>query len=148
MRDRVVGDVIAADGSFDTDYIESIAAAAKEADLRPFGYTHGWRLMTDVDVTRVAASGYALNASCETAEDIAAAVAMGLPTVVTGDDWTDGDMVAGRRIVTCPAQTREDVTCASCGLCARPQRAATVRFIVHGTARKRAGKSIAARKAE
>jgi hypothetical protein len=37
----------------------------------------------------------------------------------------------GRKIVVCPAQQRDDVTCASCGLCAR-QRSVIVGFRAHG----------------
>jgi len=33
----------------------------------------------------------------------------------------------------CPAQTREDVTCASCGLCAIPDRRVIIGFRAHGT---------------
>lgn len=44
----------------------------------------------------------------------------------------------GRRIVVCPAQTRADTTCATCGLCAR-QRDTVVGFIAHGTQAKKAG---------
>ena len=38
----------------------------------------------------------------------------------------------GRKIVICPAQQRDDVTCATCGLCAR-QRSVIVGFRAHGT---------------
>lgn len=143
MRDRVVGDVVAPDGSFDRPYVEAMARVADAVGLKVFGYTHAWGLMTPEDVTAVGESGYTMNASCETEEDITRAVLLGMPTVVTGDQWKEGAIVAGRRIVTCPAQTREEVNCASCGLCAKPARACTVRFLVHGTAKGQAQKSIA-----
>ena len=37
----------------------------------------------------------------------------------------------GRKIVVCPAQQRDDITCATCGLCAR-QRSVIVGFRAHG----------------
>lgn len=144
LRDRVVGDLVAPDGSFDHAYVASIARVAGDAGLVPYGYTHAWPTMTTGDVERVADTGYVLNASCETEADIERAVSLGMPTVVARDDWEDGDVVAGRRIVTCPAQTREDVTCASCGLCAKPNRAATVRFLLHGSGKGQAARSVAA----
>lgn len=144
LRDRVVGDVVANDGSFDITYVETIAGVARDAGLIPFGYTHHWGAMTADDVARTVTSGYVMNASCETADDITRAVSLGMPAVVTGDAWADGDVVAGRRIVTCPAQTRDDVDCSSCGLCAKPNRAATVRFLVHGPT-KMAARAIDAR---
>jgi hypothetical protein len=36
-------------------------------------------------------------------------------------------------IIVCPAQTRDDVTCETCGLCARADRAVIVGFRAHGT---------------
>lgn len=147
MRDRVVGDLVTPDGSFDRDYVQAIARVAGKVGLTVFGYSHAWRLMSADDVAETSASGYVLNASCETESDVREAVLLGLPTVLAGDSWTDGDMVAGRRVVTCPAQTRDDVSCSTCGLCAKPNRACTVRFLVHGTARAQAAASIVARAA-
>lgn len=142
LRDRVVGDVVTPDGKFDLAYVKAIARVARRAGLTPFGYTHATHLMTPRVARAVEKSGYVLNSSCETEQDITNAVALGLPTTVTGDSWAEGEMVAGRRIVTCPAQTHEGVTCSSCGLCAKPDRACTVRFMVHGVAHKKAAASI------
>lgn len=132
MRDRVVGDVVTPTGEFDAPYVAAIAHVAETAGLKVFGYTHAWPMFTADDVQMIKVSGYVMNASCETENDVRVAVSLGMPTVIAGDSWTDGDIVGGRRIVTCPAQTRDDVTCASCGLCAKPDRACTVRFLLHG----------------
>jgi hypothetical protein len=43
----------------------------------------------------------------------------------------------GRRVVVCPATYRENVTCASCQLCARQNRLVIVGFPVHGNGKKR-----------
>ena len=149
LRDRVVGDVIttADDGSlvFDIEYVEAIAEVALEHDLRPFGYSHAWRRMTADDVERTAAAGYVLNASCETVSDVEQALALGLPATIANDDVPEGTTISGKRVVTCPAQTREGTSCATCGLCAKPQRAAVVRFQIHGTAKNKARASVAAR---
>jgi hypothetical protein len=147
MRDRVVGDVMTESGTIDHDYIRTIAALAIESDLVPFGYTHAWRRFDASDVARVAATGYVMNASCESREDVRQAVALGMPTVIASDLVEDGETFTRPdgttlRVVTCPAQTREDVSCASCGLCARPERRAVVRFNIHGTAKRRAGRAV------
>lgn len=47
---------------------------------------------------------------------------------------------AGKRVVVCPAQTREGVTCQSCGLCAVASRSVIVGFIPHGTSWRKAAK--------
>ena len=150
LRDRVVGDVIADDGSVDHDYVGAIAALAHSFGLIPFGYSHAWRRFTREDIRRFQDIGYVMNASCETREDIREAINLGMPVTIASDHVDDGETFTApdgsvRRIVTCPAQTRESVTCASCGLCARGNRAAVVRFHIHGTARKRAEKAVTMR---
>ena len=45
---------------------------------------------------------------------------------------------AGRRIVVCPATNRDDVSCATCALCAVAGRTTIVGFPAHGTGAKRA----------
>lgn len=138
IRDRVVGDIIAPDTArdaatetADVDYVLNMAEVARLTGLTAYGYTHAYDLLSEVDVLAIAASGYVLNASCNTVEDIERAVALGLPTTYAGDDLADGDVIAGRRIVTCPEQTGKAPDCATCGLCAKPNRAATVRFLIH-----------------
>lgn len=44
---------------------------------------------------------------------------------------------AGRTVIVCPAQSREDVTCATCGLCQRQDRSVIVGFRAHGTAKRK-----------
>lgn len=146
IRDRVVGDIMSDPASgatdIDVDYLLSVAdvaAQSVDAEGRPmvaYGYTHAWQYMSTDDVQRVADSGYVLNASCDTREDIELAVMLGMPTVIASDDIVEGEIIAGRRTITCPAQTRpgEDgpraASCAACGLCAKT-RAVTVRFLMH-----------------
>lgn len=150
LRDRVVGDVLTPSGEIDHEYIQTVAGLAIESDLIPFGYTHAWRRMSSEDAQRIAQTGYVMNASCETREDVRTAIDLGMPAVIASDIVEDGETFTrpdGKklRVVTCPAQTREGVTCASCGLCARKDRASVVRFNIHGTARKRAAATVSAR---
>ena len=44
----------------------------------------------------------------------------------------------GRKVVICPAQTREGTTCASCGLCQRADRSVIIGFLPHGAQEKKA----------
>jgi hypothetical protein len=43
----------------------------------------------------------------------------------------------GRKVVVCPAQKRQGVTCATCKLCSRGDRSVIVGFIPHGMSKKR-----------
>ena len=44
----------------------------------------------------------------------------------------------GRKVVICPAQTREGTTCATCGLCQRADRSVIVGFVPHGAQKEKA----------
>lgn len=44
----------------------------------------------------------------------------------------------GRETIVCPATYRDDVSCASCGLCARLHPGTTIGFPVHGAGKKKA----------
>lgn len=65
------------------------------------------------------------------------------PVVTIVDEWEKGQAKiiktpGGNGIVICPAVTSDNVTCASCGLCANPDRKSIVGFPVHGTGKKKA----------
>ena len=147
LRDRVVGDLVNSRGVFDMHYVRGIARLAREHGLTVFGYTHAWRLLSRDDVAAIRATGYVMNASCETVADVRHAISLGMPTVITNDNVPERDTVAGYRVITCPAQVRDNVTCASCGLCAKPDRKVIIRFLTHGPSKKRARAAIASREA-
>ena len=44
----------------------------------------------------------------------------------------------GRKGIVCPAQQRDDITCANCQLCQRSARSVIIGFIAHGTSKKKA----------
>lgn len=145
FRDRVLGDIALPDGTADVGYLLTIAAACEPVGVKPYGYTHAWRRMSRADVDQVRASGYALNASCETVEDITAAVELGLDPVLVNDNIPEGARIAGRKVVTCPEQTGRVENCATCGICAQTDRRNVIRFQVHGTAKRAATAAVDAR---
>lgn len=49
-----------------------------------------------------------------------------------------GTTPKGNKYVICPAQTRDNVTCASCALCSRADRSVIVAFLPHGSAARKA----------
>ncbi len=82
--------------------------------------------------------GFTINLSANDLRDAdtLADTGAGPVVVVLPSDATDNTRTpAGRRVVVCPATQRDDVSCATCQLCAR-QRDAIVGFPAHGT-RKR-----------
>lgn len=130
LRDRVVGDIMQGERdaqTVDIAYLESVQEVATLTDLIAYGYTHAWTQTTPEQMP----AGYVMNASTGTVEELEAAVRMGWATTIASDDVNDGDVIGGRRVITCPEQTGRVKDCASCGLCAKPNRAVTVRFLMH-----------------
>ena len=144
LRDRVVGDVVTLAGEIDRDYLAAITEIATVNGLVPFGYTHAWRLFTVGDMAWLARIGYVMNASVETARQVEQAAALGMPVTIVDEAMPEGAEIAGRRLVTCPAQTRDGITCADCGLCAKADRTTVIRFLPHGSAHQRARRAIEA----
>lgn len=146
------GDVI--DAAALADLVDVNAAAGAKG----FTYTHkpliaddapdGDAKLARVNLEAVAAanaSGFTVNASANSlahADALADQVAGRVPVcvVVPGDASPTLTTPAGRRVVVCPAQTREGVTCATCRLCSRRDRSVIVGFRVHGTGAKHYGK--------
>ena len=129
------------------DEIDTVALAqlvAANAGRRGFTYTH--KPMTTPRARKAIAdaneNGFTINLSANDpahADKLAdlkiAPVVVVLPSTVTGKQTLATP--AGRPIVVCPATYRDDVTCASCGLCAK-QRNVIVGFPAHGTYKRKA----------
>lgn len=79
--------------------------------------------------------GFTINLSADDAGEADTLADTGLPVVsiVPVDCAPKAKTPKGRTIVICPAQTRDDVTCESCGLCARADRRVIIGFRAHGT---------------
>lgn len=62
------------------------------------------------------------------------------PVVCVVPESTDATFFTpqGRKGVVCPAQQRDDITCANCQLCSRVMRSVIIGFRAHGTSKKKA----------
>jgi hypothetical protein len=105
---------------------------------RGFTYTHKKSAEAIQWAKHATDWGFTVNLSADDAGEADALAAHGLPVVciVPTDSPEKSATPGGRRIVVCPAQTRDDVTCADCGLCARPDRSVIIGFRAHGTRAK------------
>lgn len=103
---------------------------------RGFTYTHK---KTDQGIYWASMAtqwGFTVNLSADDAGDADALAELNagpVVAIVPMDTPEKSFTPAGRVIVVCPAQTRDNVTCATCGLCARADRAVIVGFRAHGT---------------
>ena len=87
------------------------------------------------------ARGFVINLSGNTLAHADELADLGIgPVVVVVPSTTTANTTtpAGRKVVICPATQRDDVTCATCKLCARGDRSVIVGFPSHGTGKKKA----------
>ena len=109
---------------------------------RGFTYTHKHERKGNLRHVKAANDGgFTVNLSANSPQhaDTLAETGAG-PVVCVLDSATTQNSTtpAGRKIVVCPATVRDDVTCATCGLCARSTRSIIIGFPAHGTAKKKA----------
>lgn len=89
--------------------------------------------------------GFTVNLSANTpehADELAALEIAPVCVVLPSDQVTNTTTPQGRPIVICPATVRDDVTCATCQLCARVDRKCIVGFPAHGSGTKKAEHAI------
>lgn len=140
VRLTMIGDAARADRAELLASLETI----RSHGLQLLAYTHFWREPANQELR------YDFLASCADAEEAEHALALGwrASVVLPFDHYaTSGPRFysprSGRSGVVCPAQTKDHVTCNTCGLCSNEHRAASrvpmIGFLDHGpTARKTA----------
>jgi hypothetical protein len=143
-RHDVAGDLPGDGETVDAYELGRIVAANR--GRRGWTYTHKHRAGALKWIRHAIAWGFTVNLSADDAGHADRLAETGLPVcaIVPIDTPERTATPAGRPIVVCPAQTRDDVTCATCGLCQRADRRVIVGFRAHG-ARARATDAIARR---
>ena len=133
-RHNVAGDLPGAGEALDPGALGAIVWANR--GRRGFTYTHKKTLDALDWVKHSNDWGFTVNLSADDAGDADALADTGagpVVCIVPMDTPERSYTPAGRTIVVCPAQTRDDVTCSTCGLCQRVNRAVIVGFRAHGT---------------
>ena len=139
-RHNQAGDLPGIGDAIDADALALLTAA--NAGKRGFTYTH--KPMNAHNAAAVAASnaaGFTVNLSANNLAHADQLAALGIAPVVAvvGEDFPKvGETPEGRRVVVCPAQERDDVSCATCGLCQKTRNGAIVAFRVHGASKRKA----------
>ena len=108
---------------------------------RGYTYTHHKLSPFNVEVlSRCNEKGFTINASCESLAQVDSAMDKGLPAVVVvpNDKEPPKTTPKGRRVMVCPAQTQDDMSCAQCKLCSVANRSCAVAFLTHGNKAKKA----------
>ncbi len=116
------------------------------ANLGRRGFTYTHKPMTPENARLVRSAndrGFTVNLSANDlahADELAETGAGPVVTLLPADAPAETRTPAGRIVVTCPAQLRDDVSCATCQLCQRADRPTIVGFLAHGTGAKKAEK--------
>ncbi len=139
-RHNQAGDLPGLDNAINADAMAMLVRA--NAGRRGFTYTHKPLTAENARIIRDANdAGFTVNLSANDLEHADALAESGAGPVVTllpADAPAKLKTPAGRPVVVCPAQTREDVSCVTCQLCARSDRPTVVGFLAHGAGAKKA----------
>lgn len=131
------GDRLDIPALFQLVYMNSMAGA------KGFTYTHKTLESADEQAAIYSANlnGFTVNLSGNNLAHADTLADMGIApvtVVLPADQLTNTVTPKGRKVVICPAVTRDNVSCATCGLCAIAKRDCIVGFPAHGTAKRKA----------
>jgi hypothetical protein len=137
-RHNTAGDLPGMEEEIDSVAFKQLLQAA--AHTRPFTFTHKYKSAKNRRlIAQANQNGFTINLSADSLKeaDRLADYAVGPVAVVLPSDTPDKGTRTpkGRQIVVCPAQTEAHLTCATCRLCAHPQRIGIVGFRSHGQAK-------------
>lgn len=146
-RMNQAGDLPRIGGKIDRDRLALLVKA--NTGRKGFTYTHH-NVTHDLDnrqaVSEAVKAGFVINLSGNNLTHADQLADLGIAPVVTllpHDATSNTTTPKGRKVVVCPATQRDDVSCATCGLCAR-LRDAIVGFPAHGPAKRKAEQALTA----
>jgi hypothetical protein len=139
-RHNTAGDLPGDGEAIDGLRLSELVMAAEHT--RPFTFSHKHHgAANQLLVWWANSKGFTVNLSADSlgeADRLAALcigpVAVVLPSTTRGRHLRTPD---GRQVVVCPAQTDAHLTCATCQLCAKPDRKALIGFLSHGQSKAR-----------
>lgn len=140
-RHNQAGDLMGQGDSLDLQALSLLVKANK--GKRGFTYTHK-PLATESErdaIQQANKQGFTVNLSGNNPTHADTLADMGIAPVVTvlPVDATENTYTPkGRKIVVCPATQRDNVSCATCKLCAVASRDVIVGFPAHGTSKRKA----------
>ena len=138
-RHNQAGDLPGTGETIDTKALAAIVTA--NTGKRGFTYTHKnpFKKRNANAIAKANRNGFTINLSANNLDHADKLAELGIAPVVTvlPSNGTSTTTPKGRRVVQCPATSRDDVSCKTCQLCQR-QRDVIVGFPAHGAARRKA----------
>lgn len=137
-RHNQAGDLPHNSGRIDAAALDMLVAA--NHGKRGFTYTHHNPALNADAIATANISGFTINLSANDLHHADELAESGLPVVAVLpiEQTTNTKTPKGRAVVVCPATVRDDVSCATCQLCARADRPVIIGFPAHGTSAKKA----------
>lgn len=138
-RHNVAGDLPGEGEKVDSKALSALVRA--NAGKRGFTYSHKKSPQAIKAIKAANMAGFTINLSADDvgeADRLADMQAGPVVAIVPIDTPEKSLSPAGRSVIVCPAQTRDDVTCKSCGLCSRVNRETIIGFRAHGMRAKKA----------
>lgn len=148
LRHNQAGDLPHFNGSINAHALGLIANACAERKLKAWTYTHH-----DIEhygnrelIKASPSMGMVVNVSAHSQAHAIDVYRQGMPAVciVPKDTQVNTWCTDSVRFVVCPAQTKQNLTCAECKLCANADRTCVVAFKAHGTQAKKVEQTISA----
>lgn len=106
---------------------------------RGYTYTHHKLTKNTVEsLLEANKNGFTVNVSCETTRKADSAIKKGLPAVLvvkSKESRTNWKTSGGNKVVVCPAQRMDNMTCKKCKLCQNRPNNLIVAFKSHGTSK-------------
>jgi hypothetical protein len=137
-RHNQAGDLPGNDNQIDADLLAQLVAANR--GRRGFTYTHKPMTATNQFLVRSAnREGFTVNLSADNLNEADELKNLGVGPVVVVLPSDAPNTVAtpkGHKVIVCPAQQRDDVSCSTCQLCQKANRSVIVGFRAHGAAAK------------
>lgn len=143
-RHNQAGDLPGENNKIDHQALAAIVDA--NAGKKGFTYTHkpvgysGQELVNARAVYAANKSGFTINLSADNLKEADRLAGMGIgPVVVVLPEDSPNQLKTpeGRHVFVCPAQLRDEIACANCGICQVSSRKGIVGFKAHGIARKK-----------
>lgn len=140
-RHNQAGDLPGNGDTLDTFALDVLVVANK--GRKGFTYTHKplESRHEQLAVAHANRNGFTVNLSANNPAHADSLYDLGIGPVVTvlPESQAENSVTPkGRKIVVCPATIRDDVSCATCGLCQKVKRDCIVGFPAHGNGRKAA----------
>lgn len=144
-RHNQAGDLPGVGNKLAVKQLESLVRANK--GRKGFTYTH--KPLTSKDerkaIKQANKKGFAVNLSANSlthADELTKLKVGPVVAIVPEDQPQVSYTPAGHKVIVCPAQMKDDVTCKSCKLCAVIDRPCIVAFRVHGQSKNKVAKML------